>query len=576
MPASSCDTGFTFLCSRQGLFIAAGVMEGARHRSRRRDPNDNSGSYENVKEPSSCNSSSVASYADRVPCETHTPTIRASQRPHVPRQDLYTRSDGIVPISNQEISSMNASMLDFPPPYAIVAQESNPQTSSRPSSVTHSSPEATMQSLETDATSVSSLDLIPSDDDEQTLSDFVHIKRFRSTPQLSSSTTSSAMPIDHRTLHRRRHGNFSNYQRFFSMVPSLLVNESFSPVTKETTEEVEPLEPLPMAFEVLLHTLRLFAVVPGLIGTVYMLHASYVQARQNRWLRDTYLPLTPSAIEYVACSLWSICTAFHALSLMTMLLRRWLIYYTLVPSLIRLITFQAICWSLVRAVLLLFGPAQPVASWIIVSTFTSFFEIFARWITSNITDVDDTQSTDGLLSDMNETGASDAEGMLHSEQEIMYDSYQPRARHAARSHRYQKYRNQSLRVIRALTGAPTEVTSSDSDSDTFSKPESGFSSSMQEDMNALSPVVDMDHWHRRLIARRNRKRRHRSRHKRSKQKSRMSAFFQNYRAARIHSRRVFHWNVAIWRNVVPIGILGYLTLWVLLAEFTITRFQASA
>jgi len=95
-------------------------------------------------------------------------------------------------------------------------------------------------------------------------------------------------------------------------------------------------------------------------------------------------------------------------------------------------------------------------------------------------------------------------------------------------------------------------------------------------MNALSPVVDMDHWHRRLIARRNRKRQHRSRHKRSKQKSRMSAFFQNYRAARIHSRRVFHWNVAIWRNVVPIGILGYLTLWVLLAEFTITRFQASA
>ena len=55
----------------------------------------------------------------------------------------------------------------------------------------------------------------------------------------------------------------------------------------------------------------------------------------------------------------------------------------------------------------------------------------------------------------------------------------------------------------------------------------------------------------------------------------MSAFFQNYRAARIHSRRVFHWNVAVWRNVVPIGILGYVTLWVFLIEFTITRFQSN-
>jgi len=84
----------------------------------------------------------------------------------------------------------------------------------------------------------------------------------------------------------------------------------------------------------------------------------------------------------------------------------------------------------------------------------------------------------------------------------------------------------------------------------------------------------MERWHRRLDERR-RQRKQRRRYRPRKQKTRMSAFFQNYRAARIHSRRVFHWNVAVWRNVVPIGILGYVTLWVFLIEFTITRFQSN-
>ena len=35
-------------------------------------------------------------------------------------------------------------------------------------------------------------------------------------------------------------------------------------------------------------------------------------------------------------------------------------------------------------------------------------------------------------------------------------------------------------------------------------------------------------------------------------------------AVRIRSRRVFHWQVAMKRNVAPIGILAYLTLWAML------------
>ena len=126
-----------------------------------------------------------------------------------------------------------------------------------------------------------------------------------------------------------------------------------------------------MGVELWLHSLRLFAVVPGLVGTVSLLQHSYQQALNYRWLRTNFMSLTPSAIEYFFCSLWSICTAFHALSLMTMLLRRWLIYYTLVPSLIRLITFQSICWSLVRWVLWCFAPSDPAARSIEKTTFTS-------------------------------------------------------------------------------------------------------------------------------------------------------------------------------------------------------------
>ena len=363
------------------------------------------------------------------------------------------------------------------------------------------------------------------------------------------------------------------------MVPSFLASDSPKSSVPRPTEQVEPLEPLPLGFELLLHSLRLFAVVPGLVGTISLLQHSYQQALNYRWLRTNFMSLTPSAIEYFFCSLWSICTAFHALSLMTMLLRRWLIYYTLVPSLIRLITFQSICWSLVRWVLWCFGPSQPAASWIVISTFTSFFEILARWITSNITDVDVPSSNDGAYSDVNETGVSDAEG-LHSDQEDLYQLLHSRPWRLSRSERFRLYREGGVRVIRALTGAPDDGVTSESDTESPGKPEANQASLVPDTQASTSSPhtlfsrVDMERWHRQLDERR-RQRKQRRRYRPRRQKTRMSAFFQNYRAARIHSRRVFHWNVAVWRNVVPIGILGYVTLWVFLIEFTITRFQSN-
>jgi len=84
----------------------------------------------------------------------------------------------------------------------------------------------------------------------------------------------------------------------------------------------------------------------------------------------------------------------------------------------------------------------------------------------------------------------------------------------------------------------------------------------------------MERWHRRLDERR-RQRKQRRRYRPRKQKTRMSAFFQNYHAARIHSRRIFHWDVAMWRNVMPIALLGYVTLWVFILGWSMEAYRGT-
>lgn len=480
--------------------------------------------------------------------------------------------------------SANVGALDHPPPYSIVAQESSQHAQSCACASASESRSASRSRHPSDpvyggadggdSVSVSSGDLLFSDDEDEPflrrslchrVADAARVKRFNSTPQLSASRAPSATGGDG--------GTGLSAQGYRGLFLSLLGKkeecEPTSPLV-DTTQQVEPLEPLPMAFEVLLHSLRLFAVVPGLVGTWLLLKNSYVQAKEGRWLRTDFASLTPSGIEFFICTFWSMSTAFHALSLMTMLLRRWLIYYTLVPSLIRLVTFQAICWSLVRLVLWCFGPSQPASGWIVISTFTSSFEIFARWITSNITDVDVECAHADLASDVNDTCVSDHDGVLHSEHEDLLHAI-PRAWSMKRAERFKLYREGSVRVIRALTGAPDDAVESGSESESSSKPEAGFESgSMGERHRPVLSLMEMERWQRRIDERRwqkSQQRQHRRRRRR-KQKGHMSAFFQNYRAARIHSRRVFHWNVAVWRNIVPIGVLGYVTLWVFLAEFS--------
>lgn len=341
------------------------------------------------------------------------------------------------------------------------------------------------------------------------------------------------------------------------------------------TDAVEALEPLPVAFMVLLHSLRLFAAVPGILGTYFSFKHGMEEVGLHHWIRTPADVRRPGALEHFICCTWALCTAFHALSLMTLLLRRWLIYYAVLPSVIRLVAFQSICWSLVRCSLYLFGSQQPVGGWVFVSSFTALMDVVVRWITSNITDVDETEH-EAPVSDYPDTGASDGEGLYSAGE----SSSHPVLASGVNHRRYARYREQSVRLFRVIVGGPSadEDELSDSDiSETDTKSErtlrrrfldSGLTTT-ESDASSSTPYPRMDpaEWRRRVDARRSRA--HRSRTERSRRRRRakqnhLSSFFQNYRAARIHSRRVFHWEVAMWRNVMPIAVLGYIALWALL------------
>ncbi|PWN31022.1 hypothetical protein BDZ90DRAFT_277433 [Jaminaea rosea] len=154
----------------------------------------------------------------------------------------------------------------------------------------------------------------------------------------------------------------------------------------------------PWLLRLLLHPLRMLAAVPGFVGTFWLLrntalHMSRSTPRgsllqKGRLLNVAEYPHARATcgLDFLLASLWALCTAYHALSLTTLLLRRWLIYYSLFPSLIRLIALQAICWPLVRLTIFVAGPDRPVEAWIVIASFTAFSDVVARWVTSNIAD----------------------------------------------------------------------------------------------------------------------------------------------------------------------------------------------
>ncbi|WFC98984.1 hypothetical protein MYAM1_001718 [Malassezia yamatoensis] len=490
------------------------------------------------------------------------------------------------PVGNsEEPVDMHRTSSEMPPPYTAV-EDLSPLAEEECSL---SNP------LETAATGVSSArlsssDTLPSQVIQEEHRDG-HDTRISSSPnrrsvRMADLTTSKAVHSAPATPlgGRQAYSAPSTITSLFSRIGDASPKQT-KDLGKRNANPVENLEPLPNAFLVLLHSLRLFATVPGIFGFGFLFHRGRKEAEMNYWVRAPDNLLRPGALEYFICCAWALCTAYHALSLMTLLLRRWLIYYAVLPSVIRLIAFQSICWSLVRFSLYLFGPHQPLGGWLLVSSFTASVDVVARWMTSNITDVDEAEHDAEPVSDYPETGASDGEGLYSAGEGT--GTHGGHLFNAFHGERYSRYREQSARLFRVIVGGPSDdeddmSASESSDEDTKLdrnghrnvdqlRRRRGFgpsNSATDSDASSLAPYPLMDPavWRLRMDLRHSRARRsrtERSRLRRRAKQGHISSFFQNYRAARIHSRRVFHWEVAMWRNVMPIAVLGYLALWVL-------------
>jgi hypothetical protein len=343
--------------------------------------------------------------------------------------------------------------------------------------------------------------------------------------------------------------------------------------TSMAQEEVRYLERLEhpsrlriFALKYIAQPLRLLAVVPGIVGTFWLLRNAVVVAYNHKALLKTD-ESKPSSMEFALSALWSAMTAHHALSLTTLLSRRWLHYYPLLPSLIRLLALQALCWPLVRLTLFVFGPRNPLPAWTLISVTTAFSDTVARWLVSNITDESDLA--------MQSSAAFGYAGQSSA-------SRRGRSRRGGRAI--------GMSFWRAVVGAPPRQRSGGV-SASMTTAERGGAPAGLRNAHAIESEADSetDALFSASTARRNGSMMSaqtiRRRRLRELQRDASPLPGQGYgsevtsggegegqredawRTAKIERvGRIFHWDMAIRRNVVPIGVLSYMTMWIILVE----------
>ncbi|TKY87656.1 hypothetical protein EX895_003237 [Sporisorium graminicola] len=456
-------------------------------------------------------------------------------------------------------------------------------------------------------------------------------------------------------------------------------------------------EEFPLVLKFLLHSLRVLAAVPGCIGTFWLARNAWLLASQHGHLlspgnmlvaangtsrswssilseRPSHLDAyrfgrrQPGSLEFAVACLWSMSTAYHALSFTTLLLRRWLLYYSILPSLIRLVALQAICWPLVRITIHVFGADQPLGAWVVIGTTTALSDVVSRWVTSNIADapLDDELDEEeeeqqdaenealGYLSDSRFVKSpirpNAAERLLHADQHpwsaaggqsLVGDSdWDPRSGDesdaAAASffasererQRRQRRGGQGTRFWRAVIGGPSFAASSrrrktsNRSSSAAAAAETGASRGEQSRALGAATETEMEGesdwpgyttdgtvlgggrrgdtppwraggaWNQEQGLRRRLGAvpAHVSSPASATSPSKVGVFGRrpvllpskasSYRQGhtrfvykhgawtreRTSSRRNFHWEVAVWRNVVPIAVLSYFSMWTLIID----------
>ncbi|CAL1702624.1 unnamed protein product [Somion occarium] len=128
---------------------------------------------------------------------------------------------------------------------------------------------------------------------------------------------------------------------------------------------------IPILFELS----RLLSIVPAVFGTLYNIYHIVRPPDRGNWTRA----------EYFVSALWSILTGWQCLQLTTGLLKRWRVYYSPLPTLIRLLALQAICWPATHLTLtFLEHEKRPLVCWAVIATTTCCSRSIQMWVTSNI------------------------------------------------------------------------------------------------------------------------------------------------------------------------------------------------
>ncbi|KAF5376489.1 hypothetical protein D9615_008648 [Tricholomella constricta] len=125
---------------------------------------------------------------------------------------------------------------------------------------------------------------------------------------------------------------------------------------------------------------RLLSIVPAIFGTLYNLYHIYQPPPPRLDGRST-----PERVDFAISALWAILTGYQCLCLTTGLLTRWRLYYPPLPTLIRLLALQGICWPATQLTCtILEHQKRPVIVWAVIATTTCVSRGVQIWVTSNL------------------------------------------------------------------------------------------------------------------------------------------------------------------------------------------------
>ncbi|EJD36146.1 hypothetical protein AURDEDRAFT_174752 [Auricularia subglabra TFB-10046 SS5] len=131
----------------------------------------------------------------------------------------------------------------------------------------------------------------------------------------------------------------------------------------------------PRALDFIYGASEALAVIPAFLGTIY-LGTQALSVRPN---------LYPTTLDYVVAALWAILTGYQCLCLASGLLTRWRAYYSPLPTLVRLLGLQSICWPATHATLVIVGGGKrPVVCWALIGSTTCVSRAIQLWVVSNL------------------------------------------------------------------------------------------------------------------------------------------------------------------------------------------------